>query len=507
MTRFQRRSFVKSGAALAAAGGLPFLFARRSFAAGRPPLVTDPNGLLDLAEGFSYRVLDRQGEAMSDGHLVPGLPDGMGCFPLGDGTLALMRNHELQGITEIGPYPSSATAPPEAYDPASHGGVTRLVVDEKTFERVSSNLVLTGTVRNCAGGWSPWGWLTCEEMIDPLHGYVFACSPRADRVSPPIKLPFYGHMYHEAAVVDPRSYAGYVTEDRVDGCFYRFLPDHPLTPFVGRFQALAILGQPGFDTTTGLVPGQALDVAWVDLPNPDPIADTLRQTAKALGAAIISRGEGIWYQDGVIYFTATNGGAARLGQVFALEPTREGGKLVLVAESNGQTMMDGPDSIAVAPWGDVVVTEDSVAGGAQNRLLGITPEGEMYVIGRTYLSELSGLCFSPDGRAMFVSVFGAHVTLVVTGPFPQPLPKKDPPGAPIDDWGTAGAGGAPDVPAVTDPPMEPPPKRPLPRVKTSRGCAEAPGDASSADGALEVAVALGMAALAVGRGTGRSDPG
>jgi uncharacterized protein len=492
MKRVQRRAFVKGGAALAAAGGLPFLYSRRTFAAGRPPLVPDPAGLLDLPEGFSYRILERQGEPMSDGYRVPGLPDGMGCFPLADGTLALMRNHELSGVTSIGPYGEGQTPPPEAYDPATHGGVTRLVVDGNSFERVSSNLVLTGTTRNCAGGWSPWGWLTCEEAIDSTHGYVFVCPPDADRVAPPIKLPFYGHMYHEAATVDPRSYAGYITEDRYDGCLYRFLPDDPKTAFIGRFQALGIAGQPGFTTATGLTPGVSLDVTWIDLPNPDPRDDTLRMMATSLGAAVVCRGEGIWYQDGVIFFTATSGGAVGAGQIFALEPTREGGRLTLVAESTEADMLDGPDNVVVSPWGDVMVSEDSVMGRVQNRIFGITPRGEMYVIGQTFVSEIAGLCFSPDGRGMFLNIYGAGVTVVVTGPFPPPLPIADP-GEPTDDWGEGGAGGASDVPVVTEP------SRRTRRIQPVKGCTAASGPTSASDGGLAVAVALGVAALAAGR--------
>ena len=49
-------------------------------AVGYGPLVTDPNGLLDLPEGFQYRVLSRLGEVMDDGALVPDKADGMGCF-------------------------------------------------------------------------------------------------------------------------------------------------------------------------------------------------------------------------------------------------------------------------------------------------------------------------------------------------------------------------------------------------------------------------------------------
>jgi uncharacterized protein len=492
MKRLKRRAFVKSGAVLAAAGGLPFLYARRTFAAGRPRIVPDPAGLLDLAEGFSYRILEQLGEPMSDGYRVPGLPDGMGCFPLADGTLALMRNHELSGVTSIGPYGAGQTAPPEAYDPGSDGCVTRLVVDGSSFERVSSNLVLAGTARNCAGGWSPWGWLSCEEAIDARHGYVFVCSPEAERVAPHSKLDFYGHMYHEAAAVDPRSNAAYITEDRYDGCLYRFLPDDPTTAFIGRFQALGIAGQPGFTTAIGLEPGDSLDVTWVDLPNFDPVEDTLRVTAKSLGAAVVSRGEGIWYERGFVYFTATSGGSVGAGQIFALKPTRDGGRLFLVAESTGGDVLDGPDNVVVSPWGDVMVSEDSVLGRSQNRIFGITPGGEMYALGQTFGGEIAGLCFSPDGRGMFLNIYAAGVTVVVTGPFPPALP--------AEPMGEGGAGGAPDEPE-RDPPVVRP-ARGVGRIEPARGCAAAPGSASTTDAGLTAALGLGVAALALGRRTG-----
>ena len=47
------------------------------------PLVKDPAGMLDLPQGFSYRLLSSLGNAMSDGGTVPDKADGMGCFDLG----------------------------------------------------------------------------------------------------------------------------------------------------------------------------------------------------------------------------------------------------------------------------------------------------------------------------------------------------------------------------------------------------------------------------------------
>ncbi len=40
-------------------------------------LKADPKGYLDLPEGFSYKVIFKSGQAMSDGLRVPGRPDGM----------------------------------------------------------------------------------------------------------------------------------------------------------------------------------------------------------------------------------------------------------------------------------------------------------------------------------------------------------------------------------------------------------------------------------------------
>jgi secreted PhoX family phosphatase len=413
---------LRHGAVAAAAGALPFLFGRRSFASGRAPLVPDPMGILDLAEGFSYRILERQGERMTDGYRVPGLPDGMGCFRRPDGKLALMRNHELESFS--GPYFENQKAPPEAYDSRAHGGVTRLVVDARTLTRESSNLVLAGTVRNCAGGVSPWGWLSCEETFSSTHGYTFLCSPDAERIAPFHRLPSYGHFYHEAAVVDPRTNIGYFTEDRWDGCLFRFLPDSMDQPFVGRLQALGILGKPAFSTSTSMKLREPLEVVWIDLPDPNPVADSLRSTATSAGAAIVCRGEGIWYADGVVYFTATSGGQLGAGQVFALRPTKKGGSLELIAESTDPELLDGPDAVALSPWGDVLISEDSVTGRSVNHLRGLTPDGEMYELARTNLSELAGLCFTPDGCGMFLNIFGSGITLVVTGPFPALRPSS-----------------------------------------------------------------------------------
>jgi len=70
-------------------------------------LIPDPEGILDLPKGFSYQIISRAGEIMSDGLIVPGKPDGMACFTGRKGSIILVRNHELGlGEQEMGPFPN-----------------------------------------------------------------------------------------------------------------------------------------------------------------------------------------------------------------------------------------------------------------------------------------------------------------------------------------------------------------------------------------------------------------
>lgn len=376
-------------------------------------LVPDPHGVLDLPDGFTYRILERTGDPMDDGHRVPGLPDGMACFPGPDGTIVLMRNHELAGAD--GPYPAGS-APPEAYDPMTMGCVTRVVLDAATFTRLSSNLVLCGTLKNCAGGPSPWGWLTCEETTNPGHGYVFACDPAAASVRPPQPIFAYGRCRHEAACVDPARNIAYLTEDQFDSAFYRFLPDDPAVPFVGRLQALRVVGHDAYDMN--LLPrGTVLSIDWVDITDPQPVADTLRVEARDRGAAKFARGEGITFAAGEVYMIATAGGPLARGQIFRLrdDPVAPTIEALLVVDD--PDIADQPDNVTVAPWGDLYFGED---GGGGNFIRGVTPDGQIFDFAHNVLTagEFAGVCFSPDGRALFANLWGSGLTFVITGPFP-----------------------------------------------------------------------------------------
>lgn len=414
----QRRDFLRLGGGVLTGVAFGFLFDRQSVYVA-DGLNSDPEGILDLPTGFHYQVLDRAGSRMDDGYRVPAKPDGMACFSDQSGRLVLMRNHELDEDDWDEAAYSHGRHPQEAYDRDQAGGVTRLVLNPETLAIERRNLVLTGTSRNCAGGLSPWGWLSCEETTRSGHGYVFLCDPKASTVQAPRRIAAFGRYNHEAACVDRTTQVTYLTEDRDDSCLYRFLPDHPSQPFKGCLQALAVKEADGFQTASGLKQGQRLQATWVDLNDPEAPHDNLRYQAQELGAAIFRRGEGIWFDDGdrAVYVCSTSGGPLGRGQIFRVDDRQpDQTSLTLVAQAERSTVMDRPDSITVAPWGDLYLAED---GGGKQYLRAFDRQGQIRPFARNALSnsEFAGVCFDPAGQVLFVNIQKDGLTLAVTGPF------------------------------------------------------------------------------------------
>jgi secreted PhoX family phosphatase len=431
MRKLPRRALFRGGAAVSSLllGGRNAL--AKASAPGRA-LIADPRRILDLPPGFSYRIVSRSGERMSDGYRVPGNPDAMGVFATPAGWV-LMRNHEIApGDRASGPYPAGSPAPPEAYDPDAYGGVTRMLLDPSTLELRASHLALCGTHWNCAGGLSPWGWLSCEEIFVPKHGYVFLASAEAARLQPARRIAAYGRFRHEAATVDPRTHIAYLTEDREDAAFYRFLPDTFELPFRGKLQALRVTAQPNFDVNHMAV-GEALPIDWVDVPNADPVEDDVRLQAHERGAARFCRLEGLWITDSDAYFCATGGGPIGRGQIFRLRHAGPEPRLTLLVQSSDPSVLDMPDNITVAPNGQLYVAEDGFEG---NYIRRVTPDGQVVDFARnaTSLSEFAGPCFSPDGSTLFVNIQHDGLTLAIRGPFAAELAGASPHERAADAW-------------------------------------------------------------------------
>ncbi|MEO1077264.1 MAG: alkaline phosphatase PhoX, partial [Bacteroidota bacterium] len=270
MQTHSRRHFLRTAAALSLGFTGLHTFAGCAVTRQTRPLVSDPNGLLDLPAGFRYTAFSRVGERMDDGFLVPHRHDGMAAFPGPDGLTVLVRNHEVnadapatEGAFHGDPSRIAALSEAHVYDRGRQGqpalgGTSTLVYDTRSQQLVSSHLSLAGTIRNCAGGPTPWNtWITCEETTERAgaqwqhdHGYNFEVPASAQPgLVEAVPLRAMGRFNHEAVAVHPATSIVYQTEDRNDGLIYRFIPNTPERLHDGgRLQALVVRDAPSLDT-------------------------------------------------------------------------------------------------------------------------------------------------------------------------------------------------------------------------------------------------------------------
>src|SRR5690606_2709342 len=174
-----RRTFVKAGAASALSLAFAAFSARRAEARWgrhyhRNRMCPDGYGplspvkdmatglpLIALPKGFRYLSYGWTGQIQSDKRPTPRGHDGMAVVSQRGPLLALVRNHELSAGAVPGCITEHAT-----YDPSEVGGTSNLYFDLRSGKFVSSYTSLAGTIRNCAGGPTPWGsWITCEETF------------------------------------------------------------------------------------------------------------------------------------------------------------------------------------------------------------------------------------------------------------------------------------------------------------------------------------------------------
>jgi secreted PhoX family phosphatase len=479
----ERRTVLKGSAAVAGAAlvGGPFqgLVAAPANALGAPafrklraiPDLRDGTVRLHLPEDFAYRSFhDTESTViLDDGTKLPGRHDGMAAFPGDGGTVTLVRNHEVNN-----PQPAFGPIGGHTYDPMAGGGCTIIEVTHEG-EVLEAWTGLNGTMMNCSGGPMPWrAWITCEETVNgpdvgpdftgtsnvPLtkpHGYIFEVPASGHSNGEPITAA--GRFAHEAVALDPVDGYLYLTEDNFayPSGFYRYKPKHhPMEAGhidnEGTLQMLAVKGVDEAHLEAHQAKGANYTVEWVDIDDPNPsfpytpgqVAPTTNDAAltyvgnqgREKGAAHFSRLEGAIYDNGVVYFTSTQGGGPAetgpelnagygngFGQVWGYHC--RSGKLQLVFQSPGQQVLDLPDNITVSRRGTLVVCEDS---SGDNYVRGLSRGGQLWDIALNRLrsatgtprfgDEFAGSTFSPDGHTLFVNIQASRgMTFAIWGPW------------------------------------------------------------------------------------------
>ena len=461
---FDRRTALKGGAAAGAALAFTALASQPAGANQRSegrtdggygplyPTKDEATGLelLTLPEGFRYISYGWTGQIMDDGRPTPTDHDGMAVVAResGSGLITMVRNHE----NSEGEGPQSFVEG-GMYNPAQFGGTTNLQFDPHAGEWVKSWTSLGGTIRNCAGGLTPWkSWVSCEETFHPWgegpqgfnHGYVFDVPAEGASNGQPIRSA--GRFSHEAVAIDPATGRMYLTEDaRPSGLYMYMNPGkrHSLEDG-GDLYAMAVKGEPGKDMGGSFSERPRWDVEWIKVEDPEGVEG--RPLDSAPGAALFSRLEGIWYASGQMYFISTDGGDAGLGQVYALNLRNM--RLRLVYESTDAGVLDGPDNVAVGRNRSLILCEDGDSN--PKRMIGLSRGGELFEfcannvvlaegdidivdavypgtkanlwdepVGDYRRREWAGACFYYDSSSqwLFANIQSPGITFAITGPW------------------------------------------------------------------------------------------
>jgi secreted PhoX family phosphatase len=199
---------------------------------------------------------------------------------------------------------------------------------------------------------------------------------------------------------------------------------------------LAVDGRRAFDTSRGQRAGATYDIRWVDIAEPDrPHSSSsasgygmgVLQQGLDRGGAIFSRLEGATFGGGRLYITATDGGEAKMGQVWEIDPER--GRLRLLFESPSAPTLNMPDNLTLSPRGGLVLCED---GTMTPCVHGLTRDGRIFRFARNNIKipeprngltgdfsqrEFAGATYSPDGKWLFFNAQTPGITFAVTGPW------------------------------------------------------------------------------------------
>ncbi len=332
------------------------LFARQVGAEeiGFGPLVPDPEGILNLPQGFSYKIISRWQETMSDGFLVPGNADGMAAFTGPDGLTVVLRNHgfafEVEVRTKQG---IQRPRPLKALGRFIHEGVA--VLPEKN--------VIYQT----------------EDQSDSMF-YRFLPEKPGDLTN--------GKLQCLALVGKP----GFDTRNWREQKLLE-----------GEKAPVEWIDLEDVDTKKNDLRLQGFQKGGARFANAEGIAYG--------GGAVYfdcifggpNKAGQIWR-----YFPSPHEGTDQEKQ----EPAQ----LELFLEPNNKRLLYNPDQMTISPWGDLFICEDNPQRKFLWGIT-IRGQFYLFAMNVKDDSELAGVCFSPDRTTMFLNMQNIGLTFAITGPW------------------------------------------------------------------------------------------
>jgi hypothetical protein len=376
------------------------LAATASLLPAGPPAVAVDGGfftesrpyLVPLEKGVEITPIITAGDVVG-GYQMSGIPDGMGWYQSGKGTIELFVNHEFDGR------PAYARVSQLTLD--GEGGVLagQYVIDgtERFEDFCSSTLeTINGT---------PW-YFTGEESPGSLrHGVSVAVQAVTHEIKP---LPWFGHMYHEnqVPVQGMSQFAFFLSEDGhpgrsqiwayTAGTFHQALRGHgDLRVFVPTDPTD---GEPSSDD---IHEGDVLDGQFVRIPqrsNSNPIElDRAAQAAGAMGLIRIEDSVADPANPGVVYFADTGAGRldqgqeSRAGRIYRLtmDPSDpRNAALEVVVDGDAGDDMINPDNLGIHGTSLVIQEDHNNAQYGYDRVLVWDTEADtLRVVARTDPSQ------------------------------------------------------------------------------------------------------------------------
>ncbi len=312
---------------------------------------------IELPEGSSIRIVAQSSRPVisNKSFLWHRAPDGGACYATRNDSWIYVSNSEIK----------------------EKGGGASAIRFNKQGEIIDSYSILKNTSRNCAGGKTPWNtWLSCEESGD--QGQVYECDPEGKQKAK--VRPAMGSFNHEAVAVDPKSGYCYMTEDKKDGCLYRFKPDKK------------------GDLSSGILEvaiANGVILSWEKIE--DPLGNTKPTRYQIEEAARFRGGEGIIYHDGKVSFTTKKDNVVWQYHI----DTGLISKIYDAADYQ-QPLLTGVDNIEISPSGELLIAED----GGNMQIIALDHNHQPHVLVQVYdqdKSEITGPAFSPDGSRLYFS--------------------------------------------------------------------------------------------------------